>query len=649
MKTKIELTENATMLVDANVQLPNAVKNVLGALIYTSGAFTEHRKENSDWFYKDANSLIEESQVSKKTFFRAINLLEANNFIERKSGSMKKGENKVTQYKILKGVNNLSNDTNECQKQFNDTLNDTLEKPLMTHKNKELSIKDKELSNKNKEEILNIINNIIEDNNNNLINNIKNIIKKEIENIKEKESYSSIESEKQSSINENKETKEIETMKELIDKINTLQDENSKLNERLDNSAKFCKKMMQTINELQQKVSELETKMYQTSNEDKTSTKQEKNDLKPSIDVDCILPHAKEEKPTVAQQMPSTAIVEDEVTPKEDVDVNEVMKDFANAVKQCEKEQKEHCNEVVLNEFKTLALQYIDEKNASYSKRKKVEERINNFINYYKRKSNSNPSNPSSGTTTHQEDLKPTESAEAALNQIVEEDTTEAISSPTANDNDSTLPTTHQEEERPTETQQMPLNEKKLRYLDTMTDKPYTTKEEAQKDGVKPRFLYDFKVGRCLWSYEDEDDTSTVQEKTPTIEENPSSGITTQPNEEKPTESVSEPSMEIVEDDAIQKKDEYYEDEASNDGSSIVNQEKEENALNERESFLYTVAEVFADLRKRSYINYKDKTDQLKEVWNVILSKEDFLSQEDLEACQKELKEMLCQANVSSY
>ena len=60
MKTKIELTENATMLVDANVQLPNAVKNVLGALIYTSGAFTEHRKENSDWFYKDANSLIED-------------------------------------------------------------------------------------------------------------------------------------------------------------------------------------------------------------------------------------------------------------------------------------------------------------------------------------------------------------------------------------------------------------------------------------------------------------------------------------------------------------------------------------------------------------------------------------------------------------
>ena len=110
MRKKVELTENAEMLVDANIQMPNAAKNVLGALIYTRGAYTEHRKENNDWFYRDADSLIEESQVSKKTFFRMINLLEANNFIERQSGSLKKGGNKVTQYKILKGVNNLSFD-----------------------------------------------------------------------------------------------------------------------------------------------------------------------------------------------------------------------------------------------------------------------------------------------------------------------------------------------------------------------------------------------------------------------------------------------------------------------------------------------------------------------------------------------------------
>lgn len=622
MRKKVELTENAEMLVDAKIQLPNATKNVLGALIFASGAYTEHRKENNNWFYKDADSLIEESQVSKKTFFRAINLLEVNNFIERKSGSLKKGENKVTQYKILKGVNILSNDTlEECQKQFNDTLNDTLEKPLMTHKNKELRNKNKELSNKNKEEILNIIINKIEDNNNNLINILKKEIKKEIENIKEKESYSSIESEKQSSINENKETKENETMKELIEKINTLQEENSKLNERLNNCAKQFKKMMQTINELQEKVSSIN----ETSTE-----KQEKSNSKPSIDVDCMLTHAKEEKPTVAQQMPSTTITTDSTTPKEDVDVNEVMKVFADVVKQYEEQKKEHCNECALNTFKMDFLQDLDDKKVDNSKRKEVEERINNYINNYKGKtilSHSIASINQQPSTVEEERKDCAEKKEDAL---------KAISSPTANDNDSTLTSTKEEDLKPTEGKEMPLNEKKLRYLDTMTDKPYATKEEAQKDGVKPRFLYDFKIGGCLWSYEDEDDASTVQEKTPTIEENPSSGITTQPNEEKPTVLQQMPFTAIVEDDANQEKEEKA-------------VEAKENALNERESFLYTVAEVFADLRKRSYINYKDKTDQLKEVWNVILSKEDILSQEDLEACQKELKEMLCQANVSSY
>ena len=60
MRKKVELTENAEMLVDASIQMPNAAKNVLGALIYTSGAYTEHRKENNDWFYRDSDSLIEE-------------------------------------------------------------------------------------------------------------------------------------------------------------------------------------------------------------------------------------------------------------------------------------------------------------------------------------------------------------------------------------------------------------------------------------------------------------------------------------------------------------------------------------------------------------------------------------------------------------
>jgi len=161
-------------------------------------------------------------------------------------------------------------------------------------------------------------------------------------------------------------------------------------------------------------------------------------------------------------------------------------------------------------------------------------------------KSNSKPSNPSSGTTTHQEDLKPTESKEIASKAIVEDDAH-----------------AKEDEEKPTEGKEMPLNEKKLRYLDTMTNKQYATKQEAQKDGVNPRFLYDFKIGGCLWSYEDEDeddasidDTSTVQEKTSTIEENPSNGITTQPNEEKPTVAQQIPSMTIVTDNVTSKKEE---------------------------------------------------------------------------------------------
>lgn len=94
----------------------------------------------------------------------------------------------------------------------------------------------------------------------------------------------------------------------------------------------------------------------------------------------------------------------------------------------------------------------------------------------------------------------------------------------------------------------------------------------------------------------------------------------------------------------------------SNDPSGITVQDEQEsasegkeNALNERESFLLTVAQVFDDLRKRKYLNYQDKTDQLKEVWNHILSKKDILETEDLEVCQKELKEIFSQAIVASY
>ena len=463
MRKKVELTENAEMLVDANIQMPNAAKNVLGALIYTRGAYTDHRKENNDWFYRDADSLIEESQVSKKTFFRMINLLEANNFIERQSGSLKKGGNKVTQYKILKGVNNLSIDTlevtdNEDVKNndtlidtLNDTLNDTQE---LRNKNKEKRIKHIEL---NKELDLNkdlfILNKILDNIYYNKYNNIKlNIIKKE-KYIKEKENNSST--------FENKEIKEIETMRELKEQVNTLQEENAKLTSRLDNCARQFKEMLKTMKQLQARVDYLESKQSSTND----------------------------------NQQPSTTV----------------------------EEERKDCAE------------------------KK-----------------------------------------------------EDVSSPTASDNGTTLTTIHQEEEKPTVAQQMPVG-KKLRYIDTMTDKHYATEAEAQQDCVDPKFLYDSKVGRCLTSY---------------------------------TSSLS----------------------PSNDPSGVTVQDKQENAsegkempLNERESFLLTVAQVFDDLRKRKYLNYQDKTDQLKEVWNYIMSKEDILKQSDLEVCQKELKEILSQAIVASY
>ena len=431
MRKKVELTENAEMLVDANIQMPNAAKNVLGALIYTRGAYTEHRKENNDWFYRDADSLIEESQVSKKTFFRMINLLEANNFIERQSGSLKKGGNKVTQYKILKGVNNLSNDTNECQKQFNDTLIDTLndtleptdndevkyndtleecqkrfndtlidtlEKQLLTHKNKELRNKNKEKRIKNIElnieldlnKDLILLNKILDNIYYNKYNNIKlNIIKKE-KYIKEKENNSSTFE------------KSIESEKQMNDNESDLND-NKKQSSTNDNKAALSTSSVHL---------------------------DENNEQRICDESNCSI-----------NQQPSTTV----------------------------EEERKDCAEK-------------------------------------------------------------------------KEDASEAISSTTSHSNDSTLTTIQQEDLKPTEGKEMPLNGKKLRYLDTDTNKQYESEAEAQQDGANPWFLYDTKVGRCITSY--------------TSPSNYPSGATHQDEQEKPTESNEMPSMAIVEDNATQKEKE---------------------------------------------------------------------------------------------
>ena len=509
------------------INLPKNQKNLLAILIHINGI---DEKDNEGYFYVDNQYLMNVLEVSEPTLIANANKLISKGFIIRKSGK----KHHPSKYLVTDLIKNLSGNTKELSgntkeldkytKDFSETNTKNLSKTIKNfsqdkEQDKDID-KEKEID---KEEILNIIKD-----NKDLINKI--LDKKEnitYSNTKEKESYSSIESEKQSSINENKETKEIETMKELIDK----------LNERLNNCARQFKKMMQTekenkssieelqrennemkqtIKELQLKVTELEAKQNNTSTNE-TSTKQEKSNSKPSNESAFSSTHQEDLKPTESKEMASTEIVDNNGTPKEeekqteakktdstevveDVDVNEVMKVFTDVVKQYEEQQKERCNEGVLNTFKTYIFQDLDEKKVDNSKRKKVEERINNYINYYKGKSDLSPSN------------------------------------------DSTLTVTHQEEEKPTVAQQMPLNEKKLRFLDTKTDKQYATEAEAQKDGVNPWFLYDFKVGRCITEY--------------TNPSNVDDGIVAHAKEEKPTDSVSELSMAIVTDNATPKEEE---------------------------------------------------------------------------------------------
>lgn len=109
-------------------------------------------------------------------------------------------------------------------------------------------------------------------------------------------------------------------MKELIEKINALQEENSKqnekinalqaendkLNERLNNCAKQFKKMIQRIGEL-------EAKQNNTSTE-----KQEKSDSKPSNPSSGTTTHQEEEKPLESTETASNQIVEEDATPKKE-------------------------------------------------------------------------------------------------------------------------------------------------------------------------------------------------------------------------------------------------------------------------------------------------------------------------------------------
>ena len=442
---------------DNNVRAHFTLKRakVMAALIYIDGI---NKKDGQDRFFVENSYLCSVANIAEKNLIKALRAFEKNGYITREVGTTERQASKyfINYHKLEEGdeitiydSEKVSSESKKVSSNFDKKVSSESKKvSIDTDIDKELEL-DIELD---LEKDINIIQNILNNIDNNEYNNIKLIIRKKEKYIKEKNS----------SINENKEIKEIGTMRELNEHVNVLQEENAKLNSRLDNCARQFKEMLKTIKELQARVDYLESK--QSSTNDK--------------------------------QQPSTTV----------------------------EEERKDCAE------------------------KK-----------------------------------------------------EAISSPTTSDNDTTLTTIHQEEEKPTESKEMPSNGKEMRYLDTKTDKQYQTEAEAQQDGANPWYLYDTKVGRCLTSY-----TSSLSPS------NDPSGITIQPNEEKPTES-------------------------------------EEMPLNERESFLLTVAQVFDDLRKRKYLNYQDKTDQLKEVWNHILSKKDILESEDLEVCQKELKEILHQAIVASY
>ena len=387
---------------------------IMAALIYIDGI---NKKDDQGRFFVENTYLCSLADIAEKNLINALRAFEKNGYITREAGTIERKASKyfINYPKLEEGdeittydFEKVSSESKKVSSNFDKKVSSESKK--VSSELKKVSIDtdiDKELDKeKDKEYIFNIINNIIKENNINLINNIKNIIKKEIENIKEKENLSSI-----------NEKKEIETMRELNEQVNALQDENAKLTSRLDNCARQFKQMLKTNNEMLKTIKELQARVdYLESKQSSTNDKQQ----------------------------PSTTV----------------------------EEERKDCAEK-------------------------------------------------------------------------KEDTNEVISSPTASDNDTTLTTIHQEEEKPTVAQQMPLNEKEMRYIDTMTDKYYSTEAEAQQDGVDPKFLYDFKVGRCLTSY-----TSSLSPS------NDPSGIIAQDVQEKPTESEEMPSTAIVENDVTQKKEE---------------------------------------------------------------------------------------------
>ena len=443
------------------INLPKNQKNLLAILIYINGI---DEKDNEGYFYVDNQYLMNVLEVSEPTLIANANKLISKGFIIRKSGK-KHHPSKylITDYTKDFSKTNTKDFSKTNTKDFSKTVED-----FSQDKEQDKDIdKEKEID---KDKINKYINNIIE----------KEIFEKIDSRLELKFSEMMRMFEDKLNLIQDALTKTFSTSIETstntektntamntneLTKIEELQIENAKLKERLDNCAKQFKKMMQTIDELQQKVSELEAKQNNTSTnqdsstkneiEDKTeanqdsstssksastietSTKQEISDSKPSNESALPTTHKEEENSSEASKTASNQIVEGKATPKEeekqtegqkndstevveDVDVDEVMKDFADAVKQFE-EQNGRCNESVLNTAKAFYLQDLDEKNASYRVRKEVENRINNYIKEYNEKTSRIEENTSSGTTTHQDEEKPTDSVSKASTAISED------------------------------------------------------------------------------------------------------------------------------------------------------------------------------------------------------------------------------------
>ena len=605
-------------------------KNLLATLMYINGI---DKKDENGFFYVDNKYLMKVLGITEKTLISNTNKLIEAGFIKRISGKKHHPSKYTVDYSKINTVDYSKTTKNYSQdKEQDKDIDKDKEQDKDIDKEKEID-KDKRY------------------------NNIINYIEKE--KLKEKDLIEIIK------IVEDRFNYNL--IQNNTEKTKTAMDTNielSTINERLNNSAKYSKKMMQTINELQLEnnemkqaikelqveVKELKAKLNQdasnqdssisskSTSTDETSTKKDKSDSKPSNESALSTTHNEEENSSEASKTASNQIVEGKATPKEeekqtegqkndstevveDVDVDEVMNDFADAVKQFE-EQNGRCNESVLNTAKAFYLQDLDEKNASYRVRKEVENRINNYIKEYNEKTSRIEENTSSGTTTHQDEEKPTESKEMASTSISEDNAT------TSNDVDDSLDGIFLNEKASKKDESKPSNKgtdctpiqnedtkkddskevKDLkmpktvegcfqRYLESVEDLTNPTKadlnwrkdcitQSCEKEEFDESFIQELKskideyneekalkVEDSSKDEEDEafrEDTVSIQDKSSTTNEKPSSGITIPQDEEKPTEAQKMPSngKELRYLDRKTGKQYATEAEAQNDGAS---------------------------------------------------------------------------------